>query len=206
MSVRTRASSLLCLLAALVVGQTSATASPILDQQSGFTPGFSYFTLGNGGFLSQTFTAGIDGELVGVTIDTIQFSGAGPFALELRNTVAGAPGSSVLASTLLGPSNAYGGPIIFFPTPGPSVAGTLYSLVLEIGSSWGMAGPGDQYASGNGYVSLDGLNWTSLSPSFASADDFAFTTYVEPVPEPATLVLLCTGLAAAGLRRMRRTS
>jgi len=114
------------------------------------------------------------------------------------------------------------------PTPGPGegndgmpgdIHGILFNrgirgivTTIEFDSRW-MPAWGDFYAKGDGFPTVD-ATWNS---GFTAADPLdpigdGSTKYhvlvpaalVEPIPEPATLLLLGTGLlAAAGLRRKR---
>jgi hypothetical protein len=191
-------------LACLLTFALPASADTI-DQQSGFTAGFSGLSLGGGGFLAQTFTAGVNATLTGVSIASFGFGG--PFTLSIYDTQAsGAPGTTLLASTTVGASNSFGVQITF-PVGFAQSAGTTYAIVLQVAGAaspaWVLAGSGDQYSGGQGYFSVDGVNWSPLT-SASSAGDFTFQTYVNPVPEPGTLALLGSGVAGIWLRRRRK--
>jgi hypothetical protein len=88
-----------------------------------------------------------------------------------------------------------------FVSPLTLSAGTYYALLVGDGvpgddstpqwAAWNIAGA----TTGSGVWVYYNLTWTQLE------NDQAFEVTGTPVPEPATLLLLGTGLAAAGVRR-----
>jgi len=89
-------------------------------------------------------------------------------------------------------------------------AGDIFSIVLHSANdidaeyNWWMPFSLD-YQGGSGYRSIDnGNSWVPIISD--EPFDFAFQTFIEPspVPEPATIILLCTGLVGLVGSRIRR--
>jgi hemolysin type calcium-binding protein len=181
-------------------GVAPAQAQQVLDQQQITATAFAVVAQEQS--RAQTFTAGRTGTLDRVDLflyrgpDTVQ-----PLTLEIRNTVGGMPGSTVLASATLMPADVPNGPgaaafVAITFTPGaPVVAGTQYAIVLystattsASGSAsyhWGRAGnlrplppaPPDGYPEGTAFSSptTPPSEWIDLFLA-----DQAFITYVVP--------------------------
>jgi len=152
-----------------------------LDQQQPNGEGAS-LQIQNTQSLAQTFTAGLTGGLDQVDL---KLSGTGPtqpLIVEIRNSTAGSPGGTVLASGSI-PTSAAPAVTAFvslgFATPPPVAAGTQYAIVAYTGGAdlygWGAAVT-NPYAGGTtfGTATSPPVTWTAFP-----AVDLAFKTYVD---------------------------
>jgi hypothetical protein len=121
---------------------------------------------------------------------------AEPLTVEIRNTSAGAPGTSVLASgsipnSAIGPNPAAFVPVTF-ATPAAVTAGTQYALVtytthvLNDSVGWFYQSATDPYSGGAGFISNDPVPPLGNWDDFMGDDDYAFKTYVAPPPSTTT--------------------
>ena len=191
-----------------------AHAAPILDQHDeAFEGAVNFYAL------AQTFTVGIDGNLVGIDVATFT---DGPTTIAILGTIAGVPDyNNQLASVLLGALPHQGGlgfqPTVFF-APIPVSVGDVLALAvfsnLEGGggtSNWNTDFGGGSYAGGMAYRSIGSTPLNGFTPlvAFDQTADLLFRTYVDsdvvtkPVPEPGTMTLLLGGLAFGARRRVR---
>ena len=132
---------------------------------------------------AQTFIPTATGRLNQVDFQAALASGAvaGTLAVEIRNTVSGAPGSTVLATTNLtsvsGTGNAWYS--VTFAAPASVNAGTSYAIVLKAvtgGAYRAVRSNGNVYANGAWYQSTtSGASWA------AQTSDLAFRTYITPL-------------------------
>lgn len=140
-------------------------------------------------WLTQTFTAGQTGFLTRVSLSLRRANNTnGQVTVEIRNTVAGAPGGTVLATrsrpaTALSTSQTN---VNFnFASPPEVSSGTTYAIViyrsgagnLTADYTWFRAvATSNQYAAGEGYRSSDsGANWALRN---SGRGDHRFTTFV----------------------------
>jgi hypothetical protein len=154
-----------------------------VDQSN--TPG-SLFNAGNitsTQFLAQTFTTGATGNLTKAVFALGLATGgtSGTVLVELHNTVSGAPGTTVLASAVMGPVTNVGTAAVYsvtFSSPAPVTSGTVYALLLKpnAGSTaFGVRGGTNAYSGGAFYLSTNsGSTWT------AQTTDLYFQDYVTP--------------------------
>jgi hypothetical protein len=146
-----------------------AAAAPVLDQQN-LTTGTQY---NMDGWIAQTFTVGITGDLVGVDL----IIGCAPsvslmLSVKNQNRNNGQPGSTTIASTFaaIGSESWHH---FTFSDPAHVLAGARLSLALNPAAGcWTYLGEG--YSTGNAWVQTGPNTWTSLGK------DMPFKTYVEP--------------------------
>lgn len=191
------------LASSLVVLSLPAWASAAMLDQS-YDPGANsggYFVNSASPF-AQVFTAGLSGSVTEIDIRVLNyFSGAtAPLTLNLYSVSSTYP--ETLLSNLASASISQGSisssssfvPFDLSSSGASFVAGQQYAIIVSTtsgfsylweGSSSGTyAGGGGRQPSGNNlYYTLAGQNF-----------DFGFQTYVNPVPEPASVVLLGGGL------------
>ena len=185
-----RISSVLAAGAALFLGATASASAGTLDQQQ--TSSSADAGLFATQSVAQTFTAGITGSLD--QADLLLFKSgtpAEPLTVEIRNTSAGAPGTSVLASASI-PTSAIGtAPATFVPvtftTPAAVTAGTQYALVAYTThvtndyGGWRYQAATNPYSGGAGFSTFDPVppmvGWNQQTGA-----DYAFKTYVTPPP------------------------
>jgi len=133
----------------------------------------------------QTFRAGITGNLTRMDVGLGLASGSsGTITAEIRNLNGINPGTTVLATTTIGPVTNVGTAALYtttFVTPAAVVSGTSYSVVLRtsVGSTvFGVRGStagGSTLANGQVFTSINsGGTWTPV------AADLYFTSYVTP--------------------------
>jgi hypothetical protein len=133
----------------------------------------------------QTFRAGITGNLTKLTVALGLASGtSGTCTVEIRNLNGINPGTTVLATSTLGPVTNVGSAAYYtttFATPAAVVSGTSYSIVLRlsVGSTvFGVRGTtagGSSLANGQVFTTTtSGTTWTGV------AADLAFISYVTP--------------------------
>jgi hypothetical protein len=133
----------------------------------------------------QTFRAGITGNLTKLTVGLGLASGtSGTCTVEIRNLNGITPGTTVLATSTLGPVTNVGTAALYtttFATPAAVVAGTSYSIVLRlsVGSTiFGVRGStagGSSLANGQVFTTTNsGTLWTAV------AADLWFTSFVTP--------------------------
>jgi hypothetical protein len=133
----------------------------------------------------QTFRAGITGNLTKLTVGLGLASGtSGTITVEIRNLNGITPGTTVLATSTLGPVTNVGTAALYtttFTTPAAVVSGTSYSIVLRtsVGSTvFGVRGStagGSSLANGQVFTTTNsGTLWTGV------AADLWFTSFVTP--------------------------
>jgi hypothetical protein len=133
----------------------------------------------------QTFRAGVTGNLTKMSVGLGLASGtSGTITVEIRNLNGVNPGTTVLATTTVGPVTNVGTAALYtttFATPAAVVSGTSYSVVLRtsVGSTvFGVRGStagGSTMANGQVFTTTNsGTTWTAV------AADLYFTTYVTP--------------------------
>ena len=206
-------------LASLTVVAT-ASAQPLLDQESPFESGFTQF---NERPVAQTFTVALSGELESVEVFVSQLAPTGNLLLSIYDLEGDFPPlapeavplatGSIPAAALPSSSAGGTGPAfvwIDLAVPMPVVAGDRFALVLQKDSG-GTSGAGGiawfgnpgSYAGGQASrYEPGGIVFCAGGPPcdppfeppswklFGSLGDFGFRTYV---PEPSTGLLLATG-------------
>ena len=183
------------LLAAAITALLLASAAPAsagtLDQQQ--TTSSTDSGVRENDALAQTFTAGITGGLDQVDLLLLKVGTPPSYTVEIRNTSAGNPGTSVLATASLplsalvtDPSGSFI-PVTFAP-PAPVAAGTQYAIVIY-GPAVGSNLIGWRYQNTNPYPA--GAMFQSLDPdppggswmfNGVGTEDAGFKTYVAPPP------------------------
>ena len=186
--------SVSALAAGLILGVAGSASAGTLDQQQ--TDHDSSVGLYVGQNPAQTFTAGITGVLDQVDLHLCCKDGSPvePLTVEIRNTSAGEPGTSVLASTSLPMSALANDPLdgewvpVTFGTPAAVMAGTQYALVAYTAHpindccAWNTQTATNPYSGGQQFISLvppPGEDWLA-----SSTNDLEFKTYVGPAPPP----------------------
>jgi hypothetical protein len=121
--------------------------------------------------------------------------------IEIRNTVSGAPGSTVISSVSIPPENLTGGTmnIVTFPSPVPLDEGSTYAVVFRqannsTAGSYSILFAGNTYPNGSFFTSTDaGSTWTDRSGDFLRF----FITYL--FQRPLDNVLASGSIAAASV-------
>ena len=162
----------------------------------------SFNDLHGDGLSGQTFTAGQDGELVGIRL---LVSGAGytsgPYGSAVRVNLRTVSSNKVVSSSVAATGTRAGDGIghnvpvwieVLFDQPYHQSAGQMLAFTITDLSGGGSKGwnnygmiTGNPYAGGQQFYSF------STSPLSASNWDMAFETII--VPEPATLLTFCLG-------------
>ncbi len=194
----------------LAFGVAPAQAQQTLDQQQPTTTGLAYGVPPQPSGLAQTFTAGLTGTLtqVDVFISNNQYTltPLPPLIVEIRDTVGGVPGNTVLATATVQPAavTAAGYFVSVTLAPGaPVVAGMQYAIVLSQTATtpaldpnragfyaWAILQGGDPYPAGEPYA------LSSPRTRLGALDDFAFRTYVTVAAYAAAFSV--EGLAVSG--------
>jgi hypothetical protein len=163
----------------------AVTPGAVLDQSAAVNSCNSI--VNNTQSLSETFTAGLTGQLTDVVLTLFNTSGNSPLHVAITDSTAGAPGSTVLASVDV-PTTAVGATDtdydVAFSSPADVTAGTTYAITLTSTGTgfWLWECSLDDYAGGQFYYNNGGVgSWTGLS-----FDDNAFATYVLVPPPPGT--------------------
>jgi hypothetical protein len=179
--------------AALFLGVAGSASAGTLDQhQTSSNNNVGIFSVQSG---AQTFTAGRTGVLdqADLLLSTLTAIPE-PLIVEVRNTSAGVPGTSVLASGSI-PNSAIGpNPPAFvsvtFATPAAVTAGTQYALVAYTAHTgndalgWFYQQGTNAYSGGAQFITGD-TDHPQEDWSEEMGDDFAFKTFVAP-PPPTT--------------------
>jgi hypothetical protein len=162
---------------------------PVLDQ--------SFTSPGNGGavvneccqYVGQTFTAGRDGVLAGVNVDTYDATLTEPNAplrVAIHSVENGVPTQRVLAETVLPSETIPLSQLITFPQTARIRSGVQYAIVVNLEDPFptaraGWAGSADNpYPRGDECILLSGA-WSCYTASF----DLHFQTFLRPTREQA---------------------
>jgi hypothetical protein len=178
-------------IALLACSPAGAAAAPVVDQ-SFTTPGHASTAIGECcDFVAQTFTAGRDGLLAGVNIDTYDATPTETDAalrVSIRSTENGLPSETVLASTVLPSTFAPLSQLITFPQSVQIRSGVLYAIVVNLENPFPTArgawdgGTLNPYPRGDTCAQfkpgISGGEWFCYTDLF----DSHFRTYVTPLP------------------------
>jgi len=183
--------------------------------------------------VAQTFTVGRTGtlEAVAVRIGRLSALDSDQITLDLRRTVNGVPieantGPEILASLAkpavdIPPANGLQGTFVRFDLPRLRVkkgdvlavvlttpAGAVFGATDDIPFIWSMDENGT-YSGGRGFArgsSADSITWGTGSngSSPLPASDYAFQTYLVPLPSALGMFLITVPIAWAGAARIRK--
>ena len=181
--------------AATVLGSApapAATPTPELDQSLVSPSDLGAAINDCCNYIGQTFTAGRDGLLAEVRIDTYAANDLAlgvPLRVSIRNAENGLPGQTVLAETVLASPIAPLSQAITFPQAVQIRSGTQYAIVVNLEdpprfaqAAWNGA-TGDRYPGGDECYSFDdGLAWACYADE---GFDLRFQTYLLP-PTPTS--------------------
>jgi hypothetical protein len=191
--------------------QQQAQSAPVLDQSFDSAGGDQSFAAITGRPLCQTFTANMTGYLVGVSL--LMHSAATndrPATISILATSDGVPVNTVLWTSSEYTSLADGWFDVNITSGAPAIiAGTVYGIRLEStlssvnSDSWLTTTTGT-YSGGKMYEDR-GSGWVSVSTSPTSYPnaDGGFRTYVDAVPEPATVSLMILALSLTVVMTLR---
>jgi hypothetical protein len=209
----------------LTIPAHHALAAPILDQLYanvgcfGCTAGLSSALAEGFAYVGQTVTPAIAGNLVSVDIYAIQRPDfLIPWVIEIVNAPGGTPNGAVRSSSdLFRLPTSDGWTSVPLLTPAFFTLGESFAIVIHPNGVTGQPGllagdwgggieGGDPYPGGVPVFgpTLSQLTLEGSYPPFGQGD-LLFRTFVDPVPEPATIVLLGPGIGALlGYRKKRR--
>jgi hypothetical protein len=206
----------LCLAVAIfTLSVATAQAVAILDQEHNFQSSLANSTNGNVGEIGQTFTVGIAGTLDHIEVLMFRLGGifdpTGDPILSVYATAAGLPTGAPLATSTVPEAIVPFSTAAFVSFDVSSAAipvglGDLLAFAIsttsEVGPYFlltrGDTGQPEDYAAGTVVSRFPPGPWSALT------QDHGFRTYVVPVPEPQSVVLLGLGLAAVVAMRRRR--
>jgi hypothetical protein len=214
-----RALSSLLVFAATLASAPVLRADPIrvIDQQHLTTRIGGLGVVGSTDvFLAQTFTVGLTGTLTQIDLNVFfpheDFSRfTDPLSIQLRTTVGGTPTNTVVDAIAVAPQNLPTDRFALTAFSGFGVnvtAGDALAIVLTTGPNgnfgWGLGAC--CYGGGAAHWTPNGGAFVPIS--FPEAPEFLFRTWVEadvtPTPEPGTMLLAATGVAAVVARRRRK--
>jgi len=153
------------LLSALVCFPWQSLAVVVTDQSNTNTANDANAMYNCCFIVAQTYTAGLTGNLTGVSLDISSGSNL-QLHVAIRTVANGEPTTTVLGETTLATSHTTLADIIAFPKPIPQVAGTQYAIVVDHGTgappatiiaNWGATLPGT-YAAGR-LLGFNGQVW-----------------------------------------------
>lgn len=204
-TIATAIGAALAILAMPAAAQTIDQSQPAIDEEAGF--------LGLGGdseqMLAQSFTVGVDGDLVGLRLP-IAGCGRGDLVLELRMlSAAGMPDGAVVRSVRIAGGDvpaAYAGFQDFFFPAGVAVsAGDVFAFVARVDGedgycSYATSPTGDLYPRGQGFFDArpNPPGWISFKEFAGSPQDLAFFTLMEDAGAPGPSANRCIGFTAGG--------
>ncbi|MCD4812051.1 PEP-CTERM sorting domain-containing protein [bacterium] len=213
----------------LVLGSGIANATPIVDQEYDPTGEVNTWSGIGGTDKAQVFTAGLSGLLTGVDVLIRRQDNQGKdeddLIVDIRNTVGGIPINDDLNTLALVQITALDVPTTYdFYYVDLSAfnmqitAGDMLSIALRTANpllldtcySWEGNANNNSYEGGGHYYRNPDYGYDTWTSFPNGTYDYGFRTYVEtlnPVPEPATMLLFVTGivgLAGSGLRRKKQ--
>jgi hypothetical protein len=201
----------------LAIG-TPSVATAVLDQQnvintSGDWTYDELFHLGSNpdtfNQFAQIFTVGVAGTLSIVEVEAYHsFATHGPMLVDIWNTNAGLPDPSVsLAHWFIDDTNSSmtAGTFVSLDLGSEAFAvspGEIYAIVFSSNNSTYQGGrllvrgTSDTYAGGDSFSRRIYSDYTSATSWDSNGSDYGFRTFVDiqNVPEPSTMLLLCSGL------------
>ena len=223
----TRLFAHLGILVVVLAAPSAASASSVIF--SNFGAGFSYDAsvgnaVGDDGFgltewVGETFTSGLTANLSSIEIALSSGFGSAtdPLTVALRSSGSGAPGA-ILESFIVGAGaggalGTLNSPILLMSTLFPLLtSGNQYWLTVQAPSTsayaWNFNNTGANAA--HAISTDDGNNWDVFASTFFTPGAFQIdgnpTTDTPPVPEPASLMLLGSGLIGAAVSRRRKAA
>jgi hypothetical protein len=211
-------------LLAMAVGWSPARAhaDPILLDQQNVGTRTGGFGLSGTTTIAQTFSVGTSGILRQLDLSVFNpnpGSTAFPDSLTIgiNRTSAARPGNTVLQSMTVPLADVTTDRFSLSSLPGWNVdvqAGDVLAIVLSTGALGNYGWSTSCCYSGGDMFLSNGSGFTPIFPNTSGVPaDFMFRTFVESsdpsvsaTPEPASLLLLASGLTAAFVRRVRHRS
>ena len=170
------------LIGAMVLPSGAAAATTVDQQQNEISCAVATTDSGASTYIGQTFTAGTSGTLVGVAFwPSATGFGKAMVTVEVRDTVGGNPGSTVLAQASVRTNVHDKWVKVTFRTGATITAGTQYALLFHMNAGSQMVlgcAQHDPYAGGNSTFTFDEATWSPFVGEDTLPWDVAFRTYM----------------------------